>query len=182
MPRSPDEIVEMIDQLKASYVATSMGLLALNDPGLSELLLRWGLDPGSTVRLGRKDNSYYDGLDVYSALGIARGNPAFNLNFMGGLITTAVSWIGAELDANRYFDRSPELEFFRHIRNGVSHGNRFHFRNREPRRPAMFATFELDASLHGQNILFEYMSTGDVFDLFDEIRNQLIAGNPNIGE
>jgi hypothetical protein len=88
---------------------------------------------------------------------------------MGGLIATAVLWIEDELKANVYFDKTPELEFFRHTRNGLSHGNRFHFMSGQPSRPATFGQFTLDASLQGHNILFEYLSSGDVFDLFDAV-------------
>lgn len=136
-------------------------------------MLEQGLDPGSTSRLGRRDDSYYEDRDVYEAISVARDNRGFNLDFLGGLITTAVSWIGDELSANECFDKSPELELFRHIRNGLSHGNRFHFRSGEPRRPAKLRGYVLDASLHGQNILFEYLSTGDVFDLLDHVRDHL---------
>lgn len=115
----------MIDQLKAAYVAASTGLVLLNDPDLPELLLARGYDAGSTIRLGRKDNTYYEGLDPYSAIEASRGNPGFNLDFLGDLITTMVSWVGDELASNGYFDKTPELEFFRHVRNGLSHGIRF---------------------------------------------------------
>lgn len=167
----------MIGALKGFYVAASMGMLFLNHPRLSDLLLELGLDPGSTVRLGRKDNSYYEGLDVYAALASTRGDAGFNLDFTGALLTVAVSWVGDELAANQYFDRTKELIFFRHIRNGLSHGNRFNLKNGEPKHPARFRHFQIVPELHGQNVLFEFMSTGDVFDLLDHVAEHLRRGD-----
>ena len=86
---------------------------------------------------------------------------------------TGISWIGHELSLRSYFDKSPELEFFRHLRNGISHGNRFHFKSGEPKRPARFRAFNMTPALHGQAVLFEYMSTGDVFDLLDHVKAHL---------
>ena len=86
---------------------------------------------------------------------------------------TALSWTGDELSKNGYFDKAPVLELFRHLRNGISHGNKFHLVNGEPRRPAKFKGFEITPAVHGQGVLFEFMSTGDLFDLFDEVKSHL---------
>jgi hypothetical protein len=98
-------------------------------------------------------------------------------------------WIGALLTlgdaiADADLDRGPDLEFIRHLRNGVAHGNRFHFRNGEPRRPAFFfgplgrflpnraiiecdvPEFRIEASLEGSPVLFDYVGAGDLYDLF----------------
>ena len=101
------------------------------------------------------------------------GNPVFNLNFLGSQFMTILSWLGEELSKNGYFDKSPELEFFRHLRNGISHGNTFNLLNGEPQRPARFTQFEIMPSLHGQPVLFEFISTGDLFDLFDHVKRHL---------
>jgi hypothetical protein len=39
---------------------------------------------------------------------------------------------------------SPEFELLRHVRNAASHGNRFNFFPREPKRPAAWAGFRID--------------------------------------
>ena len=44
---------------------------------------------------------------------------------------------------------SPIFEFFRHIRNGCSHNNKFYFKNDEPRRPAEWRTLRIDDQLKG---------------------------------
>lgn len=84
-----------------------------------------------------------------------------------------ILWIGEDLKQESWFDRSPALEFFRHVRNAVAHNNAFHFLGGEPRRPARFRNFQLDAGMHGQNLFFEFMMAGDVLDLFVDIAAHL---------
>lgn len=159
----------MIDRLRSYYVAASFGVLLLNDDDVLRLVESKGYDMGSRVILGRRDGTYHDTLpDLWTSITTVRGNPGFNLDFLGALLMIAVSWAGNELSNNAYFDKTPELEFFRHLRNAVSHGNRWHFTGAEPRRPAAFGLFTLTAALHGQDgVLFEVMSTGDVADLLE---------------
>ena len=88
---------------------------------------------------------------------------------------TMTSWIGHELKSKQYFDKTPELEFFRHLRNGLSHGNKFYFREGEPKRPARFKTFEITRCLQGQEVAFSFINTGDFFDLFDYLKAHLRA-------
>lgn len=68
-------------------------------------------------------------------------------------------------------DHSPEFEFFRHIRNASSHGNRFTFSTREPKRPASWRGSAFDHSLKGQlNPLDQSPCFGPLFgpaDLID---------------
>lgn len=178
----PDEIAGHIEFLKDMYAAGSTVLLALNDQAfLHHLEHGIGLDQGSTIRLGRKDDTYYEGIDFWGVVGRAK-TPEFNLTFMGALLSASVAWIGDQLAVEQYFDarlaagrlRPAELEFFRHLRNAIAHGNRWHFVKGEPRRPASFGAFVLDSSLHAQEgVLFEYMSTGDVFDLLDHLASYL---------
>jgi hypothetical protein len=46
----------------------------------------------------------------------------------------------------------PILEFLRHTRNAVGHNGCWEFRNGEPRRPAVWRGFTLDASMHGDRL------------------------------
>jgi hypothetical protein len=73
--------------------------------------------------------------------------------------TTIVSYVGhccmmlANLAYERVKgsnDRSPEFEFFRHVRNASSHYNAFPFHQEEPRRPASWKNLYLDHSLKGR--------------------------------
>lgn len=90
-----------------------------------------------------------------------------------------ISLCDAVLDEHGRFDRDPVLEFVRHLRNGVSHGNRFHFRTypngkQEPTRMARFKNFTITTSMQNAPVLFDYIDIGDVFDLFDEVDRYLM--------
>ncbi len=53
-------------------------------------------------------------------------------------------------------DQSPEFEFFRHIRNAASHGNKFYFEKHEPKRQAHWRGKVIDEKMKGpQNPLFD---------------------------
>lgn len=173
MPLTAREIADLVERLQATYAATSTALVLLNDPQLEELLTARGYDKGSTIRMGRRDNTYYEGINLWDSIYLVRGNNQFNLDFLGSLFMTIFLWIGDQLSKNNYFDKTPELEFFRHLRNGMSHGNVFNFQHGEPRRPAHFKSFMITNALQGQPVLFEYISTGDLFDLLDHVKAHL---------
>jgi hypothetical protein len=101
--------------------------------------------------------------------------------------------LGDALTVNRYFDRGPDLEFVRHLRNGVAHGNRFHFEKGEPSRPAHFTGpggrlladgtttprdstryFDITRSLQGREVLFDFIGPGDFVDLLQFVSVRLI--------
>jgi hypothetical protein len=181
LPASPDgpgtlrEVADLLDRLQATYVATSTAIILLNDDQILQLLTAKGFDIGTTIRLGRRDNTYYEGIRLWDSIQLVRNNPGFNLDFLGSQLMVILSWIGDKLSENGYFDKSPELEFVRHVRNGIAHGNRFNFLHGEPRRPARFRDSEITPALEGTPVLFEFLSTGDVFDLLDYIKEHLRA-------
>ena len=66
------------------------------------------------------------------------------------------------------------FEFFRHIRNAISHGNRFTFSRNEPSRPAAFKNKTIDHNLNGyENVLFTFIGIGDTLDLLDHLRDNI---------
>lgn len=92
---------------------------------------------------------------------------------LGMILFLIFSTVGDRLKDEGYFDKSPLLEFFRHVRNAVSHGNAFHFVGKEPMQPAAFRGFILSEADHGTTLFFEYMLTGDAMDLLDDTEKYL---------
>ena len=173
MARTAAEIADMIDRLQQYFAAISTSLIMLNDDDMLRFFNSIGYDEGSKIKLGRRDNSYYRNINLWDAIRSVKGSSGFNLDFLGIQLMTILSWVGDELSSNQYFDKTPELELFRHLRNGISHGNTFNLQHGEPRRPAAFKGFQITPALHGQNVLFQFMSTGDLFDLFDHVKAHL---------
>jgi hypothetical protein len=90
------------------------------------------------------------------------------------LLTTAYT---AVEDEN---DQTPEFEFFRHLRNAASHGNRFCFKKREPIRPAFWRRLAIEESplgnsnpLHGVKCIGNFLGSADVILLLWDIERKL---------
>lgn len=104
--------------------------------------------------------------------------------FTGALLT-----LGDALSKHGYFDRVPELEFVRHLRNGIAHGNRLRidYPDSLQNYPAhtkssfgaktnpTFQTFEISPAVNGQPVLFDFMAAGDVLSLLTSVSQHLIA-------
>jgi hypothetical protein len=94
-------------------------------------------------------------------------------------LTGALLAVGDALKESGYFDRAPELELVRYLRNGVAHGNRFEIRYPDQltkypahNRDAAFRTntiFEITPALDDQPVLFDFMEAGDVLDLLHSV-------------
>lgn len=77
-------------------------------------------------------------------------------------------------------DKSPEFEFFRHLRNAASHRNRFNFFPREPVRPASWGGLTIDHTakgstnpLSGKECVGTTISAADVIALLHDIEARL---------
>jgi hypothetical protein len=77
-------------------------------------------------------------------------------------------------------DRSPEFEFFRHVRNASSHRNQFCFRSDEPSRSAAWRTVAIDHSrqgsdnpLQGAQCFGAYLDVADLLDLLWDIEQRI---------
>lgn len=89
---SAKEIADMLDRLQATHAATSTALILLNDDDILRLLAGKGYDPCSTMRLGRRDNSYYEGIKMWDSIYRVWKNAGFNLDYLGSqFMTTGVS-------------------------------------------------------------------------------------------
>jgi hypothetical protein len=116
----------------------------------------------------------------------ARSNPAMVYDLERVWLTGTLLAIGDALDEHDYFDRAPELELLRYLRNGVAHGNQFNIRS--PDKLAKFpahnklasvkgnpkSVFEVTPDLHGKVVLFDFMGPGDVLDVLLSIGTYLI--------
>ena len=177
-PPDPTRALGLIRNARMILIGSDLLLYFLNHDGHFSNLQRelFPIDDHS-LELGRHDGTMYS-IKTYGPLvKQLRANPTFNLEYLGIVLQSLLMNIGDELARNRYFAKSPELEFFRHIRNALGHGNRFHFKGKEPVLPATLRGRNLSRDLHGQQVFFQYMNIGDVFDLLDDLESQLVANH-----
>jgi hypothetical protein len=132
----------------------------------------------------RKDGTFYR-FHFRHFLGKAR-EPAMVDDLARVWLVGALLTIGDALADHSYFDRAPELELLRHLRNGIAHGNAFRIDN--PQNLTKFpahnrlawirsntgAEFEITSSLQGKPVLFDFMGPGDVLDLLSSVSLYLI--------
>ena len=107
-----------------------------------------------------------------------RNDPVISAELERIWLAGAILKIGDALALHNYFDRAPELELVRHLRNGIAHGNVFRIDNpislsKYPAhnklawvRSDLKTDFTIEPALHGKTVLFDFIGPGDVIDLF----------------
>jgi hypothetical protein len=133
----------------------------------------------------RKDGTEH-AFDFARFLRLASTDPNLANELKTVWLSGALLTLGDMLAKNGYFDRAPEFELVRHLRNGIAHGN--HFRIDNPGqlqslpahnryawvRSDTKAEFAIVPSLHGTSVLFDFMGPGDILDLLMAVGLYLI--------
>src|SRR5207302_8761734 len=130
------EIGQLAQELFTGYMAYASTSDLLGRPELSAVLASIeASNPGpAPVPIGliqRRDGSeiYYDLAHAVRQISAsAEYQGTYDRLWLAGALLT----LGDRLKVEGYFDHGPDLEFVRHLRNGVAHGNRFHFLPNEP--------------------------------------------------
>ena len=135
--------------------------------------------PGQLVPIGhvsRKDGTQHT-FHFKHYLGQANTDPNLSVALQHAWLAGSLIRLGDALALNNYFDRAPELELVRHLRNGVAHGNKFRIDkpSKLEKYPAhnhlawvksdLKTNFEITPELQGCSVLFEFMKPGDVLDV-----------------
>jgi len=122
--------------------------------------------------------------DLPHYLGQAHTNPDIVNELPRVWLVGSLLAVGDALCDVKYADHSPLLELLRHLRNGIGHGNRFTFiqgkrtpgldqlkkfpaHNKQAKERG--AEFQIDGSLEGRQVLFDFMGPGDVLDLLQSV-------------
>lgn len=98
----------------------------------------------------------------------------YNLEFLRRGMASAIVSVHDEIRRRKLDDKYDDMEFLRHIRNACSHGNKFTFKDDEPRRPAKLGSLAITRSLEGMSpVLFDFITLGDAVLLLDSITRRL---------
>ncbi|WP_122288814.1 hypothetical protein [Serratia plymuthica] len=187
-----EEIADYILFFKRNYACVKMAMMFPPDQGLVPLLKMYiGRDVEEKDRFTLKKR--YGNCVFNSATRTLSGDwYSFNLKesikthsdnllkrfdaleaFDYGIIV-AIGQIFAEAGL---YNISKEFQFFRHIRNGVAHGNTFTFNKKEPSQLAEFNGLVISKQLEGLKVLNAYgeafINSGDLWELLDELEKQL---------
>jgi hypothetical protein len=144
--------------------------------------------PGSNISdapVPRKDGTQHV-FDFGHYLAQARDNPEMGNDLEHIWMVGALLTVGDAHKKYEYFDRAPELELVRHLRNGVAHGNTFDIRCPHELiihpahnklawvRGEKNSVFEITANLNRQPVLFDFMAAGDILDLLFSVEVYLL--------
>jgi len=155
-----------------SYLAATVGLGPV-------------FDPANPLRLSKDTVAWYSG-KLKPAIAIDMEQ--VHRHCLGGALTSNAAVLAltcmlvnaAYEIASDQNDQSPEFEFFRHVRNAASHGNRFRFTAWEPSRPAHWAGLSFDHALkgdlnplQGSPCVGAVISPADILALLSEIEAKL---------
>jgi hypothetical protein len=157
-----------------THIAAVRSIPRIDSNALVRLIASW---PSDFVQ--RKDGSKWS-FDTQDAL-VDLADKTIDAELPRVWLTGSLLALGDLLKEHGYFDRAPVLELVYHLRNGIAHGNCFHFEpselNRLKKYPAhnrdasfRKVIFEITPALNGEEILFEFMDAGDVLDLLSSVR------------
>jgi len=187
---SPDQrqcLLQAIKDARAPVAAFSLGVVGFAHPVVRRLLI-----PGDghkvvfttaacpAIHTGSDNkiisSEYYD-LPLDPSLSYVAENPRATFAFLGLVIKSALLHVGDAFSAAGYLDRSPELEFLRHVRNAVAHGNKFNIAS-PLKRPASFRSYSISEALQGCRLLRDregdgYLHDGDALALLDYLESSI---------
>jgi len=181
-------------RLADGYFAHSAAMTVASQPGAPALLPAGDLSPASQVL--RKDGSAHK-FSLPHYLGQASGDQRIRDDFDRIWLTHTFLTIGHALKSasktNQLF-HAPELELIYHVRNGIAHGNRFHFDDKGKQRladhPAHNRLAQLRvgglleiiaATMEGEEVLFAFAAPGDLLDVLisaSEYLKRMGVGDP----
>lgn len=175
------EIVELAKGQKVAFVGLQLSipfLLHPRAPLLEFLENELGLSEDAPVEVKRQDGSVHSdepiGVTVRRFVDLPGGGLGGELAYLVAIHGSIK--LGDELiQAGLLSTGNPLMQFARHLRNACAHGNRWHFRNGEPRHRAELRGRQLDPSLHGSKAMYGWIGPGDYLDYLDDIIVELEA-------
>ncbi|MFF7525957.1 hypothetical protein [Streptomyces pseudovenezuelae] len=167
-------IAQMADEFKVAFSGINLALVPLVDSSLPllDVFKRYGQSADSPVIVTRKDGTQHSSQRLGDVLHGATTIPGAGLrgDALAFTVMHSVTRLGDAIEHAGLRDKNSSLlEFTRHLRNACAHGNRWHFRNGEPRNPAALRGRTIDASLHGSQAVNGWLGFGDYLDLLDDL-------------
>lgn len=180
------DVGQLSQKLADGYNAYTAALMVASDPraiNLAPQTLPGQIVPIKTVL--RNDGTFH-AFHFTHYLGIGATDPVLLEHRDRVWLSGALITLGDQLAQYNYFDRAPELELVRHLRNGIAHGNRFRIDNlasllKYPAHNRLAwvrgdkkTLFEITPSIQGQKVLFDYAGPGDILDVLMSVSLYLV--------
>ncbi|SME98225.1 hypothetical protein [Pseudogulbenkiania subflava] len=180
------DVGQLAERLSQGYYAHLAAISVATDPRAAQLAPQ--IQPGQIVPVAdvkRKDGTAHV-FHFLHFLSLASSDDLIAAELERVWFAGTLLRVGDALAQHQYFDRAPELELLRHLRNGIAHGNRFRIDNPSSLtkfpahnrlawiRSDLKSDFEIEPALNGTEVLFSFMEPGDILDLLMSIGLYLI--------
>ena len=186
-PPSAAHVARRAEELRIIFLGLNMAVIAMSLPShpllraVNEACGNFGTPVDQPIVVGDESlglEEKFSALEVLHKLvnlsGDSRVEDVMHVAMMQGAIR-----MGALIHTGRFRDpNDPLLEFTRHFRNACAHNGKWHFRNGEPRNPAELQGHSLEASMHGAQALWSWVTPflymqrlADLRDYFAELAN-----------
>lgn len=166
-----EDFVETVANVELTCIGSMAFIEPFVNPATREQVRANLGGPQSEMRMGGKHHRYVLKVPLSDFFDIVGTGPSFNMPYFRTVFSGAIAFVYELSREAGVHNTRPECQFLRHLRNAVSHGNRFYFKRGQPNRPAKFKEFEITSALKGTpNVLFDFLWPGDVVDLFRYIR------------
>jgi hypothetical protein len=169
------DIAQRAEALKTGFVALVLSIPALVHPGAPLLKFyeeELGIPESAPTEVFRQDGTIHSDEpvgDILRRVTTLRGG-GFGEDVLVFAAMHGATRLGDYLaKAGLTSTSDPLLQFARHFRNACAHGNRWHFLYGQPKHAAELRGRQLDASLHGSTVLFDWVAPGDYLDFLDDL-------------
>lgn len=186
-PPTNAEIAQRAQELKVMYLGLMLTLPSMLDPTFPVLrteLARAGVAPDGDLPFhlyhsasDDKESLVYSVREILMKVAMLRGDIlgkdllSISMLLGGTRIGDMISQRG------RYPDDVPLLQFARHFRNACAHGDRWNFRNNEPKYPAACRDVVVTRALQDQRATLETVSPRRYVEFLDDISNHFVPGS-----
>lgn len=175
-----------IHRLGEGYYAYAAAITILREPKAIDLIPP--VESGQSVPVGHIAGKFGGGHFYHFPyyLEQARTNTLITSEMDRVWCVGSLLAISDMLEKYKYFDRNPQLELIRHLRNGVAHGNVFRItdkRNLE-KYPARMriesiernhpTIYEIKTELNGRQVLFDFIDLADLISAFFFVGSYLL--------
>jgi hypothetical protein len=178
------ETGQLAEKLANGYFSYQAAITIATDP--RSKLLAPSINVGESVPIGYVKTMNGEELSFHFKhfLDLAKSDQLISTELSYVWFSGALLKLGDCLGKHKYFDRAPELELIRHLRNGIAHGNRFRIdkpndlinfpANNHHAWVKGMTLFEIKPILNGKTVLFDFMLAGDLVHLFLSVGLYLI--------
>lgn len=168
------ELVKIIEEYEVISTVQQYGVVFIAHPKRTLFEEIMENEPTTIAYNGRTGETF---VDLRAALSKYDSDSLYNLDFLNRSFIPSVVFIHDLIVNSEFNKNTPEYEFLRHIRNGFSHGNRFHFIGDQPNNTASFENLIITKKLQGITVLHDFVFIGDVIKLIAFIKKDILAEN-----